>query len=73
MRAQPGFVPHVTELGSGPRHVLALHCTMAFGGAWSGMSKALGEGTTLVAPDMPSHGGSADWDEQSDFSDTVFV
>ncbi|MEM6304339.1 MAG: alpha/beta hydrolase [Pseudomonadota bacterium] len=72
MRPQPGFVPHVTTLGNGPRRALALHCTLAFGGAWAGVARALGDQVTLVAPDMPSHGQSADWDEVSDFSDTVF-
>ena len=71
MRPQPGFRPHVMTLGAGPRRVLALHCTMAFGGAWAGFAKAL-PGVTLVAPDMPSHGRSANWDEVSDFSDTVY-
>ena len=72
MRVQPGFAPHVMTLGKGDRRALALHCTMAFGGAWAGLSKAMPE-LTLVAPDMPSHGRSADWDEQSDFSDTVYA
>lgn len=72
MSAQAGFVPHVTTLGKGPRRVLALHCTLAFGGAWAGVAKVLGDEVTLVAPDMPSHGRSDDWDEVSDFSQTVF-
>ena len=72
MRPQPGFTPNVMTLGKGARRALALHCTMAFGGAWSGFSKAMPE-LTLVAPDMPSHGRSVDWDEASDFSDTVFA
>lgn len=73
MRPQPGFTPHVSTLGQGARRALALHCTMAFGGAWAGVSKALGPQMTLVAPDMPSHGQSADWDEVSDFGDTVYA
>lgn len=72
MRAQPGFQPHVSTLGQGPRRALALHCTMAFGGAWAGLARHLGERLTLRAPDMPSHGASADWDEASDFSETVY-
>ncbi|MFC6639182.1 alpha/beta fold hydrolase [Sulfitobacter sp. JBTF-M27] len=59
-------------LGKGDRRALALHCTMAFGGAWKGLSNALPE-LTMLAPDMPSHGRSADWDEVSDFSDTVYA
>ena len=73
MNPQAGFAPHVTLLGQGPRRALALHCTMAFGGAWAGIAKVLGDQVTLIAPDMPSHGKSADWDEVSDFSDTVFA
>lgn len=72
MRPQPGFEPHVMTLGHGERRALALHCTMAFGGAWSGFSKAMPE-LTLVAPDMPSHGRSVDWDEKSGFADTVYA
>ncbi|MGJ8616616.1 MAG: alpha/beta fold hydrolase [Sulfitobacter sp.] len=60
-------------MGQGPRRALALHCTLAFGGAWAGVTKALSADMTLVAPDMPSHGQSADWDEISDFSDTVYA
>ncbi|NNK16740.1 MAG: alpha/beta hydrolase [Sulfitobacter sp.] len=59
-------------LGKGKRRALALHCTMAFGGAWKGLSNALPE-LTMLAPDMPSHGRSPDWDEVSDFSDTVYA
>ncbi|MGJ8544318.1 MAG: alpha/beta fold hydrolase [Sulfitobacter sp.] len=72
MNPQAGFTPHVTTLGQGPRRVLALHCTMAFGGAWAGLAKHLGGDLTMIAPDMPSHGQSADWDETSSFVDTVF-
>lgn len=73
MRAQPEFKPNVMTLGGGARRVLALHCTMAFGGAWGGLAKQMGDQLTLVAPDMPSHGASVDWDEVSDFNDTVYA
>jgi pimeloyl-ACP methyl ester carboxylesterase len=72
MSAQAGFVPNVMTLGTGPRRILALHCTMAFGGAWAGVAKHLGDITTIRAPDLPSHGRSADWDEISDFGQTAF-
>ncbi len=72
MNAQGGFEPHVIALGEGQRRALALHCTMAFGGAWAGFSKAMPE-LTLVTPDMPSHGKSVDWDGVSSFGDTVFA
>lgn len=71
MNPQAGFAPNVMTLGKGARRVLALHCTMAFGGAWSRFSKAAPE-LMLIAPDMPSHGRSPDWDEVSDFNDTVY-
>ncbi|MEP5727903.1 MAG: alpha/beta hydrolase [Sulfitobacter sp.] len=72
MRPQPGFAPYIATLGTGARPALGLHCTMAFGGAWAGVSKCLPD-LTLTVPDMPSHGRSADWDETSDFADTVFT
>ena len=72
MTPQPGFVPHVATFGTGPRRALALHCTLAHSGAWRGLAKVLGDRVTLVAPDMPSHGQSPDWDERSSFSDTVY-
>ncbi len=53
--------------------MLALHCTMAFSGVWKGFLHHVGGEITLVAPDMPSHGKSVDWDEKSDFADTVFA
>lgn len=71
MTPQQGFAPHVMTLGKGARRTLALHCTMGFGGAWKGFSNASPD-LTLVAPDMPSHGRSADWDFASSFADTVF-
>lgn len=71
MTAQQGFAPHITTFGNGPRRAVALHCTMAFGGAWAGLARGLADTLTLVAPDMPSHGHSPDWDEVSNFGDTV--
>ncbi|MGC1496675.1 MAG: alpha/beta hydrolase [Sulfitobacter sp.] len=73
MRVQTGFTPHVTNLGQGQRRALALHCTLAFGGVWAGVARHLGQDMSFVAPDMPSHGESPDWDGQSDFSDTVYA
>lgn len=60
---------HIRTLGQGARKVLALHCTIAHSGAWSGLAAALDGEATLIAPDMPSHGRSPDWDEQGDFFD----
>ncbi len=61
----------VRHLGKGERKLLALHCTIAHSGAWSGLAKVLEGSASLIAPDMPSHGRSPDWDGQSDFFDAV--
>jgi pimeloyl-ACP methyl ester carboxylesterase len=45
---------------------------MAFSGAWKAFQRFAGDDITIIAPDMPSHGRSPDWDEVSDFSDTVY-
>ncbi|CUH45619.1 alpha/beta fold hydrolase [Ruegeria atlantica] len=61
----------VRTLGQGAREVLALHCTIAHSGAWSGLATALEGEATFTAPDMPSHGRSADWDGHGDLFDQV--
>ncbi|NOD62303.1 MULTISPECIES: alpha/beta fold hydrolase [unclassified Ruegeria] len=61
----------VRRLGEGARKLLALHCTIAHSGAWSGLAKALDGKVSLVAPDMLSHGRSPDWDGQGNFFDHV--
>ncbi len=45
----------------GARPVLALHCSLAHAGAWTGLAGLL-SGLTVTAMDQPSHGRSADWD-----------
>ncbi|WP_425043404.1 alpha/beta fold hydrolase [Primorskyibacter sp. S87] len=60
---------HVRSLGSGPRRVLAIHCTIAHSGAWKGLAAALDQEATLTAFDLLSHGPSPDWDGRGDFQD----
>ncbi|MEM9967245.1 MAG: alpha/beta hydrolase [Pseudomonadota bacterium] len=72
MSAQPDFHANLMTFGTGARRILALHCTMAFGGAWAALAKHLGPNVAIVAPDMPSHGRSVDWDEHSDFGETAY-
>lgn len=55
---------HVRRFGRG-REVLALHCSLGHGGAWSGVAAHL-PGVMVVAPDLPGHGRSPDWDGRSD-------
>ncbi len=66
MTSSPVFV---RALGQGARKVLALHCTIAHSGVWAGLTSALDDQATLIAPDMLSHGRSPDWDGQGDFFD----
>jgi pimeloyl-ACP methyl ester carboxylesterase len=54
----------------GPRQALALHCSLAHAGAWSGLAAAL-PGVCLTAPDLPGHGRSADWDPETDLHATA--
>lgn len=53
------------RIGTGARPVLALHCSLAHGGAWLGLAAHLPE-TTLIAPDLPGHGTAPDWDGRTD-------
>ena len=55
------------SFGSGPRQLLAIHCSLAHSGAWRGLAAALEGEVTLTAFDMLSHGRSPDWDQQGDF------
>ncbi|MES2432617.1 MAG: alpha/beta fold hydrolase [Pseudomonadota bacterium] len=52
--------PHRTWHRGGDRPVLALHCSLAHAGAWSGLAAAL-SGVTITATDAPGHGRAADW------------
>ena len=49
----------------GARPVLALHCSLAHGGAWSELASGL-SGVAVTAPDLPGHGQSGSWDGHSD-------
>ncbi|MFN7164603.1 MAG: alpha/beta hydrolase, partial [Hyphomonas sp.] len=49
----------------GARQVLALHCSLAHGGAWAGVAAGL-SGVILAAPDLPGHGAAGLWDGRSD-------
>ena len=49
----------------GTRPVLALHCSLAHAGAWSGVADHL-SGVTVTALDQPGHGRAPDWDGVTD-------
>jgi lipase len=57
--------PHRAWNKGGDRAVLALHCSLAHAGAWSGMAEAL-DGVTLTAIDQIGHGRAPDWDGRAD-------
>ncbi|MFC3616229.1 alpha/beta fold hydrolase [Lutimaribacter marinistellae] len=59
---------HVRHMGDGPRKVLAIHCTLAHGGAWRGLAGQLPE-AQFTAFDMLHHGRSPDWDGQGEFQE----
>ncbi len=61
---------HLRVLGEGARPVLALHCSLAHGGAWAGVAGKL-PGRRLLAPDLPGHGKSPDWADPGDYHDAA--
>lgn len=66
-----GVQVHWREMGSGALPVLALHCALAHGGAWAPVVDSLGARLRVIAPDMPGHGKSGDWDRTGDLHDQV--
>lgn len=64
-----GIPTHLRHWGQGPRPVLALHCSLAHGGAWRGVAERL-RGVRVTAPDLPGHGRCPEWDGQSDLHGT---
>lgn len=57
---------HVRTHGAGSRRVLALHCSLAHGGAWGAVASRL-HGCHVLAPDLPGHGLSPDWAGPGDY------
>lgn len=56
-----GHPVHWRVAGAGPRAALALHCSLAHGGAWGAVAERLGDALTVTLPDLPGHGRSGDW------------
>lgn len=67
----PGLPPFRLYDSGGERPVLALHCSLAHGGAWGALASLL-RGVTVVAPDQPGHGKGAAWDESRPLHDQAF-
>mgnify|MGYP000001609755 CR=1 FL=1 len=58
--------PHRHWDRGGKRPLLALHCSLAHAGAYSGLAQAL-HGVTLTAMDFIGHGKARDWDGVEDY------
>lgn len=56
---QPVAAPFRVWEKGGARPVVALHCSLAHAGAWSGLVDHL-SGVTVTALDQPGHGRAAD-------------
>jgi len=59
------LAPHRTWARGGERPVLALHCSLAHAGAWSGLVEGL-SGVTVTAIDQIGHGKAEAWDGKTD-------
>ncbi|MDE4175560.1 alpha/beta hydrolase [Phaeobacter sp. PT47_59] len=57
------------SFGSGPRQMLAVHCSLAHSGTWRGFTEAMEGAVTVSAFDLLSHGRSPDWDGEGDYQD----
>ena len=55
----------------GTRPVLALHCSLAHGGAWSGLASLMRR-VLVLAPDQPGHGRGSSWDPARPLHDQAF-
>ena len=62
---------HWRDLGDGPVEALAVHCSLAHGGAWRGLAQALSGAVRLRAMDLPGHGKSPDWDGARPYPDVA--
>jgi pimeloyl-ACP methyl ester carboxylesterase len=61
---------HLRRFGQGGRLTLALHPSLAHGGAFRGLAAQL-PGRTFLCPDLPGHGESPDWDGLADLHDVT--
>ncbi|SPH24750.1 Pimeloyl-[acyl-carrier protein] methyl ester esterase [Defluviimonas aquaemixtae] len=61
-----GHSTYWETFGHGARPALAIHCSLAHSGAWSGVAGRLADRITLTAFDLPGHGRSGDWSGEGD-------
>lgn len=65
--ARGGHPTYWQAFGNGPLPALAVHCSLAHSGSWSGIAGALRSRLTITAFDLPGHGKSADLPVGADF------
>lgn len=58
---------NLRRFGAAARQAIAVHCSLAHGGEWAGVSRYLTDDATLIAPDVIGHGLSPDWDGRGDY------
>lgn len=66
-----GYHTFWREVGVGPRHGVAVHCSLAHSAALRGVLDPLSELLTTVAMDQPGHGRSGDWPGRTPFQDAM--
>ena len=66
-----GFPVFERTFGTGKDRAVLLHCSLANSKAWAGCAAQLSDDLTMIAPDMPGHGGSADWDRRGDIGEQI--
>lgn len=60
-----GLQTHWMRFGSGPRAALLLHCSLAQSGAWAPFARFLSDDLTMTAMDLPGHGRSGPWEDET--------
>ncbi|MFP7569702.1 alpha/beta fold hydrolase [Marivita sp. S2033] len=71
MGVKAGFPVYWRTFGDGEEPALLLHCGLAHSGAWARLAALLADRLTMIAPDMPGHGHSGDWDPAYDLHDQI--
>ena len=60
---------HIVRSGHGPEPALLLHCMLGRSKAMKKLMEQLADDLSMVAVDLPGHGGSPDWDPSRDYGD----
>jgi pimeloyl-ACP methyl ester carboxylesterase len=65
MPQTPAFI---RTFGTGPQHVLCLHCNASNGGQWRALGDGLGQDHCVLAPDLYGSGKSPEWPSDSEMA-----